>query len=747
MIIDKTFGIMSTRQPSQQLLGNVPSITVDGNSYLSDRFYLLRPHGDTKTPQDSSCTCTCGAQSPPHLLDKSRLVASLDLRAAILGTYTVDLAFVRQELPTLFGGIPTLLLHGHKGLQQQMKRMATKRANNSSQQRQSKYSDLQQKRAKTMQRQENTFTEDTSDDEESQHNKELDKVTCNPTVIKEEDDVPPEEGWINGNKQRTDNDSLPFSLPENFHLTHVLPTWLPPDSPVHSSWSTKKQTTAKRPDHLIIIDSDDEQDHKGVHPEIVKARRHQQGVHHPKFMILFERSGSVIVMVTTSNLTNQTSVDGAWVQRFYQTPTTTKPVTNPRADGSDFGYVLSNFLQHESNAASECHLLPEEFLYKYCDIDGFDNFRRSYRFEESQVHLIAHVPGNHSGRHTSTHLGKNGDGQKRTFLFGPQRVADIVERLQNSGKHGKAWIPEKLHSHEDRFIVQTTSFGGYWTRENMTHLVQSYFGCEQLGNALEGGYDEALLNQMDIIWPTMKFMKSGGQIIPEIGTAHNALVSKVVPIHDDVVSTGFVFLSSLAFNTIDLPCISRMKTYDESTPTQRISLKTPHFKSYIRLLESNRESLQKEYGEASENFSWLLLTSACLSRGAQGKPTQMRSIGSDEMTYSNFELGVLFCSRLRDDQKSDRLYCFGPKECSCGKYASVKSLNRIHLPIPYALRPKSYQMDRDEADLSFTPYFHEIQQGTGCIGQMKLTPLGASLAAGTKRIKLKTNRDGKWTNR
>ena len=133
-----------------------------------------------------------------------------------------------------------------------MKRMATKRANNSSQQRQSKYSDLQQKRAKTMQRQENTFTEDTSDDEESQHYKELDKVTCNPTVIKEEDDVPPEEGWINGNKQRTDNDSLPFSLPENFHLTHVLPTWLPPDSPVHSSWSTKKQTTAKRPDHLII---------------------------------------------------------------------------------------------------------------------------------------------------------------------------------------------------------------------------------------------------------------------------------------------------------------------------------------------------------------------------------------------------------------------------------------------------------------------------------------------------------------
>jgi hypothetical protein len=40
-----------------------------------------------------------------------------------------------------------------------------------------------------------------SNDEESQHCKELDKVTCAPTAIKEEDNEPPEEGWLNGNKQ------------------------------------------------------------------------------------------------------------------------------------------------------------------------------------------------------------------------------------------------------------------------------------------------------------------------------------------------------------------------------------------------------------------------------------------------------------------------------------------------------------------------------------------------------------------
>lgn len=720
---------------------NVPSITVDGNVYLSDRFYLLRPDDDPMSPQDESCKC--GAHGPPPLLDKSRLLASLDLRAAILGSYTVDINFVRQELPTLFGGVPTLVVHGHKGLKKRIEDASRKGGKKITQMNFSESNESLSKRARITSEQENVVVLDSSDDDDDdnfQCSAGLGDDAPSAAAIKKEDETPPEEGWLNEDGELSDNDGLPCDLPHNFHLTQILPTWLPPDAPVHSSWCTKEQTKAKLPAHLIVIDSDDELERKGVDPGIVKARVQKRGVHHPKFMILFERSGSVIVMVTTSNLTKQTSVDGAWIQRFEPADKMAKRRdTNVRADGSDFGYVLADFLHHESNAASEGDLLPEEFLYKYCGLDGLDNFRRHYQFQDSQVHLIAHVPGDHPGRHTSTHLGKNGNGRQRNLLYGPQRVADVVERLSHSCKHGEAWIPEKFLSDKDRFIVQTTSFGGYWTRENMTHLIKSYFGRERHGTSLEGGCDFALLNQTDIIWPTMKFMRTIHDRLqaarspsPESVLELDTEISKPVSAKDEVVSSGFVFLSSEAFNTIDFPCISRMSTYEPSSPNQITPWRAPHFKSYLRLLESNREKLCQNYGKAAENLSWFLLTSACLSRGAQGTPTRMRSLESDETTYSNFELGVLFCSRLQGDRKSDRLYCSRPFECACGKLA--KSQNLIHLPIPYSLRTKSYQPDQDEADFLFTPYFHEIPQGTGCVGQMKLTPLGAELAAETKKI-------------
>mmetsp|Transcript_15045 Transcript_15045/g.22059 ORF Transcript_15045/g.22059 Transcript_15045/m.22059 type:complete len:166 (+) Transcript_15045:462-959(+) len=161
-----------------------------------------------------------------------------------------------------------------------------------------------------------------------------------------------------------------------------------------------------------------------------------------------------------------------------------------------------------------------------------------------------------------------------------------------------------------------------------------------------------------------------------------------------------------------------------------------------------------------------MLTSACLSNGAQGKAVKDRCYDSDEMSYSNFELGVLFCSRIQGVTSTDRIYGWDPdycNNCCCrdGKirvsvddgsssieekveyHSSSSSSNRvtmqkkkkkkdvrfIHLPIPYNLEPPMYQEDEDDVDMWTTPYFHEIPDGTGCIGQMKLTPLGKMLAS------------------
>ena len=148
-----------------------------------------------------------------------------------------------------------------------------------------------------------------------------------------------------------------------------------------------------------------------------------------------------------------------------------------------------------------------------------------------------------------------------------------------------------------------------------------------------------------------------------------------------------------------------------------------------------------------------MLTSACLSRGAQGQPTPYRDPATDSMSYSNFELGVLFCSRLVGDNKFDRMYVSDPNHqcgCQCGKgkrfyfkdhnfeedsdnSAFLKCVKKVHLPIPYQLRPTPYQDDPDSDFMSHTPYLNDIPDGTGCVGNMKLTPLGQKIADDVNR--------------
>jgi hypothetical protein len=197
---------------------------------------------------------------------------------------------------------------------------------------------------------------------------------------------------------------------------------------------------------------------------------------------------------------------------------------------------------------------------------------------------------------------------------------------------------------------------------------------------------------------------------------------------------SFLFLSSIAFNTIDLACLSRMSMFEPSTPNQMITNRPPHIKSFARVFEGNEYQLRKEHGveKAEECLSWFMLTSACLSRGAQGEAAPLRGFESDDMTYSNFELGVLFASRLRGDVQSDRVYCWKPSQCHCGQgqlLSRKSTVKMIHLPVPYCIRPRAYHADDEEADMCATPYFHEIPPGTGFVGQMRLTPLGVKLAA------------------
>lgn len=718
---------------SSESVKTVTSVKVDGVAFWSDRFYLNRAVGDA--PASTNTKCICGARSPPPLLDRARLVASLQLKAAIVATYTLDPKYMCEELASLFGpqsNVPTLVLHGHKGFCDRKKEnTSVPEQQSQSPDRYSETSYEQTAKRRRKDNQEVVCIDDSSDDEDNDTN--LKSSVC----IKEEE--PPEEAALRFLESGSDQD---VSLGPLVHLTEILTTWLPPDVR-HEIDKTKKMTQNDN-DRVIALDSDDDEDDCGVDPLVVKGRLKKRGVHHPKFMILFETSGSVVVVVSTSNLTREHAVDASWVQRFEQSNVNNhipREVTDAtRCDGSDFGHVLANYLGCQSRAAKEGQMIPEVFLRKHMDMCSLGDFVERYRFEDSHVHLIATVPGEYVGRKYSSHLGNVGR-STRTFLYGSQRVNDIAHRLSSgasstgnvSSRQSKPWLPRALMSDEDRLVIQPTSFGGFWTQDNLTDLVRLY---------LEDGVDssrrcEMLLAKADVIWPSLDYMNE---------VCSKGKKQSRTPSPDSVVSAGdsdelakltpgrYCFLSSISFNTIDLACLSRMFMFESAIPSQIDTDRPPHIKSYARIFEGDEYQVRKEYAveKAQEYFSWFMLTSACLSRGAQGEAVSLRGFESDEMTYSNFELGVLFVSRLRGVAQSDRLYCFRPNQCNCGlakRSPKKPRAKMIHLPIPYSLRPQPYHVDEEDAEMCVTPYFHEIPERSGVVGQMRLTPLGAQLAA------------------
>jgi len=173
-----------------------------------------------------------------------------------------------------------------------------------------------------------------------------------------------------------------------------------------------------------------------------------------------------------------------------------------------------------------------------------------------------------------------------------------------------------------------------------------------------------------------------------------------------------------------------------TVPRQRATILIPHIKTIGRLFDGSDYRLRKDYGldtKAEESFSWFMLTSACLSRGAQGDVPSSRAPGSSALAYNNFELGVLFSSRLQGSRQTDRLYCWKPQQCTCQSTASDlerKGPRLIHLPAPFCFRPARYQEVEDElVDFCETPYFHEIPKGTAVGGNMHITPYGKVMAA------------------
>lgn len=655
-----------------------PFVEIENERFYSDRFYLNRTlYDDNTDTRNSYKTCTCGAKQAPPLIDLCRLVHSLDIEVAILGTFSFDVKYLQKRFPKLFSPnatIPTLVLHGKKG---------------------------------------STIEGFLSEDKEKSSNQQYD---------------------CDNDKPRSEP-----SVPTTLFFSEIKPMWVVPNTKDswESSFGSRKECANKNDDNNVGI--------------------YRQGVHHPKFMIFLEKCGSIVVVVSTSNLTCPTSTDATWLQRF----PARKPLSSNEDKAtyssdvgmqSDFGLVLSNFLQYESLATQPGQMTIASFVKTHCNWKSLNDLHRKYDFADSRVYLVPIVPGDYEGYQLQrkklrlcpkkrSRIETQSSDNNPIFTYGRQRINFVLDRVSSGPDRS---IPSALISPCDRLIIQPTSFGSDWNRHTLSNVIRSYFcyGRENDENdstysviptSKSAHHENSLLTNLEILWPTENFIRhcttdsaSPSQIHQKDGR-ERADTRQITSPNLERMNEGNLFLSSVSFNSIDLACLSQMMMYDPSFPSQQKHTLVPHIKSVCRLFEGNDFRLRKDFSistKAEEYVSWFLLTSACLSRGAQGIDTIGKAPGSDSVSYANFELGVLFTSQLYPDRFGGHLYCWKPSRCLCGVKAPRKTNRVIHLPIPYCLRPKPFQENQDEPTFCDTPYFHEILPGTGGLGNMRLTPLG-----------------------
>ena len=677
---------IANKRPRKEESTQVPFVTVDGVRYYSDRFYL---NATTTTSSDQSpSTCHCGSLQPPPTLDKRRLIASLDLSACILSTYNLDKEWILDAFPTLFGPsatIPTLVVYGKGG-----------------------------KAAEVSGSGEESDGDDTVDEE-------VDHV---------------QECWENDNCQTPGRtDAAPLSnntviFPETALFTQILPTWIPPHL---------------MPDKIL----QDSSKGASVSKQVAKLRKFQRGVHHPKYMILLETSGSLIVVVSTDNLTPPNSVDGTWVQRF--TPNKTRHVPSTKTS-NPFGRVLADFILKQSLASAIGHVTPLGFLQRHFGCRQLHDLEKRFEFDQAQVALIATVPGVFpilDNPHPTDVSCQN------VPPYGRYGVAAALDRYHKVG-----WLPLQAFSNHDRLLLQPTSIGSAWKSRNMLHVVESYWNhpSRDIGSSCN---ESSLLEQVDIIWPTEQFVKAGVESVHHEATHSSANYASGHSNHnrsgqDPLPSTppqrqGYLFLSTSTFNGVDLACLSRLTKYTPSTHLQAQASRSaskalpPHFKSITRTYEGPSEgrwAQEMGFHRCRNVLPWFLMTSACLSRGAQGDlvprhggqeqgSSLVRPV-QDAVSYSNFELGVLFCSRLsgqhcRQHGVDQRLYCFQPKQCSCASSGTNGTASQedgprlIHLPVPFRLDCLT-KYEAESGHFTERPYFHEVVPGTVNCGNMRLIP-------------------------
>mmetsp|Transcript_20900 Transcript_20900/g.30089 ORF Transcript_20900/g.30089 Transcript_20900/m.30089 type:complete len:707 (-) Transcript_20900:169-2289(-) len=459
------------------------------------------------------------------------------------------------------------------------------------------------------------------------------------------------------------------------------------------------------------------------------------GVHHSKYMLIFCRSG-VYTMISTANLTNSDfSSNLTWSQFF---PLRRSKFLDMSSAENDFGIILQDFLTKQSQQVnrfarrswsddsdasdaeneSECNSGPMEFIRLHSGLPHDMSLAAMYEFEQAEVRLVSTVPGrrlqNAPSEESSLPCMKCM--QHRASLRVGQEIsygaARICEVLMEEGVH----LSRELTS-TDTLIMQPTSIGSGTCNQYIVDLLSMYMPetGQDKDTCSQDTCDMIPLESVKLVWPSAQY-----------------ITEQEKDIAAETSQQGLFFLPRyLALMEPDLH--AQMHLYEGRTcPCPRLSTshlgRVPHEKTYLRMMPDTGNNTTDNRQCSCKDVAWLLLTSACLSKGAQGEvvePRACRSCGhmlEGCIEYKNFELGVLFHTRNKGTEKR-RVYRILDSHCPVHGLGTVSqkgvSSDVIILPLPYeAVRTKAYLGSNGE--FLYEPYFHDPSELPKYNGQIQI---------------------------
>lgn len=461
------------------------------------------------------------------------------------------------------------------------------------------------------------------------------------------------------------------------------------------------------------------------------------GVHHPKYVLIFTKSGFYII-ISTANMVQPTSLDCSWAQYFPRKSydelidislnTNSKKLATNKI-GADFGNCLQDFIFKQSLQIKYIHSSKTK-CQDCCDTYDVDKnhrcrfqlfewlkknalivscFTETFDFSNAQVDLITTVPCRIS-------LGPKPSDESRSrrcqeclkeasrisisnISYGLKRKKELILR------HASLLSRELKPS--DMLIVQPTSIG-----EKINNCYISYLlSCLLPEDNWKVQYDISKEHSWNLLWPTKDLID------------HHCLVS-------NNSSRCLLFFNPQTLALMQPDIHARMACYQPNTAAAVADLcsKTPpHIKSYTRLMQSdcNKQedeerqlkrqrtqssaaSAASELASASASAStipdlarepsvaataccscsplaWFALTSACLSQGALGAETPPRRCLDCQHTrqgyieYKNFEIGVMFHSCHVDaDGDKDSLKDYRGLNRDCKLHSTAEAVAENH---------------------------------------------------------------------